>query len=60
MIPKYVSYSIDPLYELELRLLTMLAGLHTQTGLHSLIIQVLNIKSLLPRHLIQSFHFCTQ
>ena len=27
MIPKYVSYSIDPLYELELRLVTMLAGL---------------------------------
>ena len=40
MIPKYVSYSIDPLYELELRLVTMLAGLHTQTGLHCLIIQV--------------------
>ena len=60
MIPKYVSYSIDPLYELELRLVTMLAGLHTQTGLRCLIIQVLNIKSLLPRHLIQSFHFCTQ
>ena len=60
MIPKYVSYSIDPLYELELRLVTMLAGLHTQTGLHCLIIQVLNIKSLLPRRLIQSFHFCTQ
>ena len=38
MIPKYVSYSIDPLYELELRLVTMLAGLHTQTGLHGLII----------------------
>ena len=26
MIPKYVSYSIDPLYELELRLVTMLAS----------------------------------
>ena len=26
----------------------------------NLIIQVLNIKSPLPRYLIQSFHFCTQ
>ena len=48
MIPKYVLYSIDPLYELELRLVTLSASLCTQTGLHCLTIQVLNIKSLLP------------
>ena len=36
------------------RLVTMSASLHTQTVLHCLIIQVLNIKSLLPKCLIQS------
>ena len=41
------------------RLVTMSASLHTQTVLCCLIIQVLNIKSLLPKCLIQSFHFCT-
>ena len=41
------------------RLETMSVSLHTQTVLHCLIIQVLNIKSLLPECLIQSFHFCT-
>ena len=49
MIPKYVSYSIDPLYELEPGLVTLSLGLHTQTGLCCLTIQVLNIKSLFPR-----------
>ena len=36
------------------RLVTMSASLHTQTVLRCLIIQVLNIKSLLPKCLIQS------
>ena len=44
MLPKYK----DPLYELEPRLVTLSVSLHTQTGLHCLTIQVLNIKSLLP------------
>ena len=42
---KYVSHSFDPLYELESRLVTLSASLRTQTGLHCLTIQVLNIKS---------------
>ena len=41
------------------RLVTTSASLRTQTGLHYLILQVLNIKSLFPKYLIQSFHFCT-
>ena len=42
------------------RLVTTSVSLRTQTGLRCLIIQVLNIKSLLPNCLIQSFHFCSQ
>ena len=36
----------------EQRLVTMSVSLHTQTGLHCLTIQFLNIKSLLPKYLI--------
>ena len=41
----------------ESKLVTMSVSLCTQTGLHCLIIHVLNIKSLLPKYLS---HFCTQ
>ena len=41
---KYVSHSTDPLHELESRLVTLSASLRSQTGLHCLTIQVLNIK----------------
>ena len=43
------------------RLVTMSVSLHTQTVLHCLIIQVLNIKSLFPKCLIHFtclFHVC--
>ena len=53
---KYVSHSIDPLYELESRFVTMSVSLRTQTGLRCLTIQVRNIKSLLSKYFS---HFCT-
>ena len=51
--------SLSNLLILSQRLVTMSVSLHTQTVLRCLIIQVLNTKSLLPKYLIQSFHFCT-
>ena len=46
----YVTYTIIP----SQRLVTMSVSLHTQNVLRCLIIQVLNIKSLFPKCLIQS------
>ena len=43
----------------EQRLVIMSVSLHTHTLLHCLTVQVLNIKSLLPKYLIHFFHFCT-
>ena len=57
---KYVLHSIDPLYELESRLVTLSSSLCTQTGIRCLIIHVLNIKSQLLKYLIHFSHFCTQ
>ena len=56
MLPKYVSYSIDPLYELEPRLVTLSASLCTKTRWPNLTNQVLNTKSLLPSVSLTSVH----
>ena len=60
-IPKYVLY-FHWLYALFMntRLVMMSVSLRTQTGLHCLIIQVLNTMSLIPKYSIHFFHFCTQ
>ena len=50
----HIEKLLIQLTNLESRLVTMSASLRTQTVLRCLIIQVLNIKSLLPKCLIQS------
>ena len=49
-----LNHSLSNLIISSQRLVKMSVSLHTQTVLHCLIIQVLNIKSLLPKCLIQS------
>ena len=51
-----LNHSLSNLIISSQRLVTMSASLRTQTGLHCLIIQVLNTMSLLPKCLT---HFCT-
>ena len=56
----YIESLFEQLTNSESRLVTMSVSLHTQTVLRCLIIQVLNVKSLLPKYLIHLSHFCAQ